>query len=431
MTRLIIATAVTTLAAVSAPAPAADWNHWRGPTMNGVAPATESAVTTWSDEENALWRQPLPGPAGSTPVVAGERIFLTTPDGAELLLLAFDRATGEPLWRRTVTRGEAGFRGDEGNLASPSPTTDGRHVVAVMGEGTIACYTVEGEPAWRANLSDRLTPLDIQFGYASSPVLHDGKVLVQWQHGDGDPATEEARVVAFDVATGDTVWEIQRETDAMKECEHSYASPILVDEGDHTALVTHGADTTIAYDPATGDELWRVGGVNPPGNYHATLRFVASPAAAEGLLVAPTAKKGPVTAVRLGGSGDLTGGDRVPWRLSRGTPDVPSPLIDSGLVYLLGEDGALTCLDAESGEEVYERRTVNDRHRASPLLVDGRLYLASRKGVVTVVRSGREFEVLAKNDLGEAISASPIVVDGVLYLRTFDALWALGPAAAE
>ncbi|MEQ8849709.1 PQQ-binding-like beta-propeller repeat protein [Botrimarina sp.] len=422
MTRLITATAVTILVAG---AHGAEWPHWRGPEMNGVAPADAAAPTTWSESENILWRQPLPGPAGSTPVVAGGRIFLTTPDGAELLLMALDAQSGEPLWRRTVTTGDAHFRGDEGNLASASPTTDGRHVVAVMGDGMMACYTVDGEPVWRLQLGDRLTPLDIQFGYASSPVLHGGKVLVQWQHGDGDPSTEEARVAAFDLSTGETLWDVPRDTDAMKECEHSYASPIVAGHGDDAVLVTHGADTTIAYDPHNGQELWRVGNVNPPGNYHPTLRFVASPAANDGLVVAPTAKKGPVTAVTLGGRGDLAGGEHQAWRIDRGTPDVPSPLVADGLVYLLGEDGALTCLDAATGERLYDRRTENDRHRASPLLVGERLYLASRGGVVTVVRAGRRFEVLAKNDLGEAISASPVVVDGVLYLRTFDALYAI------
>lgn len=417
--------ALVVLVAASSFAPAlADWPHWRGPKTNGVADA-KGLPTTWSPDENIRWRTPLPGPAGSTPVLAGGKLFLTTPDGTELLLMAFDTKSGAELWRRTVTTGEASFRGDEGNLASPSPATDGKHVVTAMGDGALACYTVDGEPVWNLSLSKRLTPLDIQFGYASSPIVHDGKVLVQWLHGDGDAETEEARVAAFDLATGETLWSVKRLTGAKQECEHSYASPILAGEGDDAVLVTHGGDASIAYNPKNGAEVWRQMGFNPPGNYHATLRFVASPAWGEGLVVIPTAKQSAVAVVKLGGEGDLTGGDHEAWRLDKGTPDVPSPIVADGLVYLCGENGNLTCYDAATGEQIKRQRTVSDRYRASPLLADGKLYLTSRRGVVTVVRAGRELEQLAQNDLGEEISASPVPGDGVLYLRTFDALYAI------
>ncbi len=414
------------IATVSVAVAQADWPHWRGPSTSGVAVASGLPVA-WSPEENVIWRRPLPGPAGSTPVLAGERLFLTTPDGAELLLCAFDATSGEPLWRRTVSTGEAEFRGDEGNLASPSPATEGRRVVAVMGNGDMACYTVAGDPVWRLSLSERLTQLDIAFGYSSSPIVRDGRVYVQWVHGDGDPATHEARVACFDLETGDTLWSVGRETEARKECEHSYASPIVAGEGADAVLVTHGADAAVAYDLANGAELWRLAGLNSHASYHPTLRFVASPAAGEGLVVVPTAKKGLVVGVRLGGEGDLTGGDHVAWSLPQATPDVPSPIVAEGLVYLCSENGNLTCIDAATGEQIYRKRTVGDRHRASPLLADGKLYLTSRGGVVTVVRAGRDFEVLAKNDLGEAISSSPAPHNGRLYLRTFEALYAIGP----
>ncbi len=411
--------------ATIAPPAVADWPNWRGPDHSGVSTAS-GLPSKWSSEENVLWRRPLPGPAGSTPVLAGDRLFLTTPDGEELMLCAFAIDSGELLWERTVTTGEASFRGDEGNLASPSPSTDGQHVVTAMGDGTLACYRVTGEPVWKLSLSERLNQLDIQFGYASSPIVHNGRVYVQWVHGDGEAETHEARVACFDLPTGETVWQSSRVTGASKECEHAYASPILAGEGATAVLVTHGGDMAVAYDLENGDERWRLGGLNQPGSYHPTLRFVASPAAGDGLVVVPTAKKGAVAAVRLGGSGDLTGTDSVVWRKPKGTPDVPSPIVHGGLVYLCGENGNLTCLEAGTGERVYRERTVGDRHRASPLLADGKLYLSSRGGVVTVVRAGREFEILAQNDLGEALSASPVPHDGRLYLRTFEALYAIG-----
>lgn len=405
----------------------ADWPHWRGPMMNGVAAPAAETPTEWGPETNVLWRRQLPGPAGSTPVIAGDRLFLTTPDGPELLLCAFDAGSGEPLWQRTVTTGEGAFRGDEGNLASPSPSTDGDHVVAAMGDGLLACYTVAGEPVWKLSLSERLTPLDITFGYAASPIVHDERVYVQWVHGDGDPQTAEARVACFDLSTGETVWAVNRETGAKKECEQGYASPVLIDD----QFITHGADATVAYDIATGEELWRLGGLNPPGSYHPTLRFVTSPAVGEGLLIVPSAKKGQVAALRLGSDaspieGDQTGGEHELWRLEQGTPDVPSPVVADGLVYLCSENGNLACHDAATGQRLYRKRTVSDRFRASPLLAGGNLYVTSRSGVVTVVRAGREFQVLATNDLGEAMSSSPVPHNGRLYLRTFEALWAIG-----
>lgn len=410
---------------VSFVAAQADWPHWRGPGTSGVAEDT-GLPEAWSPERNVIWRRPLPGPAGSTPVLTQGRLFLTTPDGAELLLCAFDAASGEPLWRRTVSTGEAEFRGDEGNLASPSPATDGRHVVAVMGDGAMACYTIDGDPVWRLSLSERLTPLDIAFGYSSSPIVRGRRVYVQWVHGDGDPETHEARVACFDLESGETVWSVGRETMASKECEHAYASPIIAGEGDDAVFVTHGADATVAYDLASGAERWRLAGLNPSVSYHPTLRFVASPAAGKDLLVAPTAKKSQVVGLRLGGVGDLTESEHVVWRLPQATPDVPSPVVADGLVYLCSENGNLRCLDADTGEQIYRKRTVGDRHRASPLLADGKLYLTSRGGVVTVVRAGRDFEILAQNDLGEATSSSPVPHDGRLYLRTFEALYAIG-----
>ena len=410
-----------------------DWPHWRGPTMNGVA-QTEGLATEWSLVRNILWRRTLPGPAGSTPVIAGNRLFLTSQDGAELELLAFDVKTGDPLWQRTVTTGDETFRGDEGNLASPSPSTDGKHVVAVMGDGVMACYSVTGDPIWKVDLSERLTQLEIQFGYSSSPIVHDGKVYLQWVHGEGDPKTEEARVACLDLSTGETIWETGRATQASQECEHSYASPILVSQEagqEASLLVTHGADYTIAQRLSDGAERWRLGGLNSLANYHPMLRFVATPVADGNLVIIPTAKKSLVVAVSADGRGNLTKGDSERWRAEGVTPDVPSPILHEGLVYLCGENGNLTCLDAQTGELIYRKRTVADRHRASPLLADGKLYLTSRKGVVTVVRTGRDFEILAQNQLGESISSSPIAVDGVLYLRSFKALYAISETTSE
>jgi outer membrane protein assembly factor BamB len=423
MNRFVIALLLTTTAL------AEDWPQWRGPHHNGVS-AEENPPTEWASDKNIRWKAPLPGPAGSTPIVIGERIFITSAEGDRLVLLCYTTA-GKQAWRRDIAAGDRDFRGDEGNLASPSPVADDQHVATLMGDGTLACFTHAGEEVWRLDLNTLYGQLDIQFGYSSTPVLHDGRLYLQIIHGDGDPATQEARVVCLDFTTGQEVWAVNRITGAKAECEHSYASPVIYEDKERTLLLTHGGDFTIAHDLKTGAELWRLGGFNLPGNYNPTLRFVASPGiglleGGEGIIIAPSAKRGSIAAVKPDGSGDITGTNSELWRLPKSTPDVPTPLVYDGLVYLCGEDGRLTVVDAMSGEEIYERRTESDRHRASPIAAAGKVYLTSRGGVVTVIEAGREFKRIARNELKEPISASPVFANGVLYLRTFENLYAIG-----
>ncbi|HTU26545.1 MAG TPA: PQQ-binding-like beta-propeller repeat protein, partial [Pirellulales bacterium] len=180
--------------------------------------------------------------------------------------------------------------------------------------------------------------------------------------------------------------------------------------------------------PSTdGKEIFRCGGLNPPGNYNPTLRFVASPAAVPGLIVVPSAKNGPVLAIDPAAQGDISDTKKWHfWSREHNTPDVPSPLIYDGLVYLCREDGTVLCLDAKTGEEQYKERVHSDRHRASPVYADGKVYLTSRDGTVSVIKAGRKFEVLAKNNLLEPMSSSPAISGGRIYLRTFETLYAIG-----
>ena len=166
--------------------------------------------------------------------------------------------------------------------------------------------------------------------------------------------------------------------------------------------------------------------MNSKGQYNHEFRFVASPVAVPGLIVVPSAKNGPVLGLRPDGHGDITAVKAAhAWTLPQNTPDVPSPLIQEGLVYLCRENGMLICLDAASGEKQYEHRTHPDRHRASPLFADGKLYIAARDGTVTVVKAGKKYEELASNPMEESVSASPVAAGGTIYLRTYDALYAI------
>ena len=403
---------------------AENWPQWRGPRLTGISNETQIA-TEWSATKNVAWRVALPGKAGATPVVSEDRIYLTTASGKDLELWCVSTA-GEKLWQRRLDSGNRKIRSDEGNLASPSPSTDGRYVWALVGTGALSCFDRDGSEVWNFNLQDRYGELQISFGLTSTPVLDRGRLYLQLIHGDGDASTREAVVVCLDALTGRQIWKQPRPSDAFAECEHSYASPTLYRDENHACLITHGADYVVAHSLEDGRELWRCGGINPPGTYNETLRLVSSPAVGENLVVVPTAKGGPVFGLRPDSRGDITGlADSIVWQLPDNTPDVPSPLVHGGLVYLCRENGNLLLLDAATGEEVYHERTVRDRHRASPVLADGKIYLTSRGGIVTVIRAGREFEILAQNDMGEEMTSSPVIADGTLYLRTFSSLFAI------
>jgi len=411
-----------------------NWPQWRGPRSDRISPE-QGLPGTWSKTTNVAWRTPLPGRAGATPCVWDGRIYLTSNEGDDLALLCVDAGDGAIRWKRRVAGGNTDARAGEGNSASPSPSTDGKHVWVFFGTGVLACYTVDGEKVWAIDVGERFGRIDIQFGMTSTPVLDGDALYLQLIHGAMklDDQTRTGKVVRLDSLTGRTVWEIDRVTDAPFECKHSYASPVLYRHDGREFLVVHGADCTTGHALADGRELWRFGGLNGPtsinpGPFDNTFRFVASPGVAPGTIVIPTAKDGPTVAIWVTDelAGDCTAKPGVVRWVNPLTPDVSIPLIADGLVYLLHKDGKLQCVDLETGKDVYLRRTHTGQHRTSPLLLEGRLWFGSNDGWVTIVKADRDFELLDSIDLdGEAVTASPIVADGTLYLRSYDALYAI------
>lgn len=401
---------------------AENWPSWRGPLNNGIS-SEKNLPTAWSTTENVAWRVKLPGSGGATPAVWGENIFVTSAADDELILQCIG-TDGKERWKQTVSTGNRNVRGDEGNSAAPSPSTDGKHVWVMFGNGALACFTVGGERVWQIDLQERYGKFKIAFGMTSTPVLDGNKLYLQLIHGEGNADTREAVVAAVNALTGAPLWTHDRASDAVAECEHSYASPMLYNYEGRKMLLSHGADYMVAHDTDSGDELWRLGDLNVASGrskYDRTLRFVASPACADGLIVVPSAKGGPCIAVAP--TGEDTG-HIVKWTRKK-TPDVPSPLILDDLVYLCMQNGNLFCLDRETGEEFYEARTHVDRHRASPVYADGHIYLTARDGVISVVKVGKEFELVSQNEMGESIAASPAISGGTIYLRSFDSLWAI------
>ncbi|GIX00514.1 MAG: hypothetical protein KatS3mg111_3846 [Pirellulaceae bacterium] len=419
-------------------APAArgeNWPQWRGPRFDGIS-REKGIPVHWSKEsgKNIAWRCPMPGQGGATPVVWDDRLYVTSAEGDDLVAICVDAQTGKQRWKRWVTSGNQDARAGEGNSASPSPCTDGDHVWVFFSTGVLACFDKDGNEQWKIDVGQRYGKLDIQFGMTSTPVLDGDYLYLQLIHGpmrmDDDRRT--GIIVKLDKRTGETVWVVDRPTEAIFECKHSYASPMIYDDGHRRFLVVHGADCTTGHDLETGKELWRMGGLNGTSEvnqtrFDPTFRFVASPAVTHGAIIIPTCKRGPTLALHVNDqlAGDVShNADLRKWVVPI-TPDVSIPVVVDGLVYLLHKDGKLQCIELETGREVYFERTHSVQHRASPLYADGHLYLCAKDGMCTVVKAGRKFEIVAQNNLGEPITASPIVANGTLFIRTYDAVYAI------
>lgn len=403
-----------------------NWPQWRGANHNGICDE-KNIPDDWDAQKNVLWKVEMPGPGGATPVVWDDYVFVTSAADADLLLMAFSTSDGKLKWKNKIGTGNKVARSDEGNFASPSPVTDGKHVWAFVGSGDFVCCDFEGHEKWHINLQDLYGKFQIQFGMSSTPILDGDHIYVQLIHGEGNAQTREAIVVALDKNTGKQVWKVDRPSEAVAENEHSYASPTLYIDGKTKFLLTHGADYIVAHSLEDGHELWRCAGLNPKDKYNRTLRLVSSPVAAPGLIIAPSAKDGPVLALNPNLSGDITeSSEGRLWTRAKNTPDVSSPLIHDGIVYLCRESGIMLTLDAKTGEQIYMERIHNHRHRSSPVYADGKVYCIARDGVVTILKAGRKFEVVREIKMDEDISASPAISNGRIYIRSFQSLWCIG-----
>jgi outer membrane protein assembly factor BamB len=407
------------------------WSQWRGERLDSVS-LDQNVPADVSASLAIKWRTELPGPAGASPVVWDDRIFLTSVDGEEsgdkLLLLCFG-LDGKQIWKQELAGRNQNFR-DNANSASPSPSTDGKHVWVMMSDGIVHCFTVDGQLVWKKALQEEYGQFDIQFGMSTTPILDRGRIYITLIHGDMRDAvkTSTGHVVALDATTGKEIWHHQRLTDATSENTHSYASPTIYRDEEREFLISHGADFAIGHSLDDGSEIWRCGGINVPGPaYNPYLRFVASPSCGAGLIVIPSAKRGPVIGLKPDIKGDVTDKQMArKWKLDVGTPDVATPLVYDGLVYLADEGGLLRCLDASTGEVVYQKRLLAGNHRSSPVGAAGRIYLTGRDGNLVVVKSGKNFELISNLELDEETTASVAIANGIVYVRTFRALYAIG-----
>lgn len=403
-----------------------NWPQWRGPTLNGVSPETRLPVR-WSATENVAWKLPLPAYSGSTPIIWGDMVFLnvaTATRAGELELWAVDRNRQAVVWKRPLAGGNNQQR--KQNMSSPSPATDGRRVWVMTGVGVLKAFDFAGKELWSRDLQAEYGPFGLNWGYASSPLLHEGALYVQVLHGmkTDDPSY----VMRIDAATGKTVWRHERPTDAIRESPDSYTTPALLQYDGRTEIVITGGDVVTGHDPATGKELWRADGLNPRNNPY--YRIVASPLIAGGLIIAPT-RESPMLALRPGGRGDVTTSHRA-WSFEKGGPDVPTPVSDGRYLYVVNDRGVVHCLDLKDGRIVYgPERLPPGTYSASPTLADGKIYVTTeQEGVTTVFRAGPKFEILASNSFGEYCEpyclSTVAVSEGQLFIRSSSHLWVIG-----
>lgn len=412
------------LAGYSSPVEAQqDWPQWRGAKLDSVA---EGQIVEKLDESTQLWRAELPGSGGSSPIVVGDRVITTSVDGDALVVLCFDANGGKELWRKQVDGKNRASR-DGANGASNSPSSDGKHVWTMFSNGQVNCFTLDGEEVWSKDLEEEYGAFKIQFGMASTPVLHEGQLLFALMHGNmRNKETSRGVLVSLDAETGTENWKADRNSDAVSENKHVYASPCIAESEDGSLLIVHGADYTTAHKLDSGEEVWRIGGMNPKGkSYNPFLRFVSSPVYNDGRVIIPSAKNGPVWALPVSGKGKRTKND-LQWASGRITSDVASPVVYDDLIFLARKNGAIACLDAKSGETLVEKRYLAGKHRSTPVAVDGKLVCTGRDGKVFLIEADKELKEISSIELGEETTASPAVANGKIFIRTFKALYAFG-----
>ena len=412
-----------------------NWPQWRGPQRNGVSSATGLPLE-WSAEKNVLWKTAIEGRGHSSPVIWGDRVFLTTdiegekiegasapqhmrdgevylhPDSQSgdrrhtLKVIALSATSGEILWSRTAHDGRVyDNRHRVNTYASPTAVADGERVYVYFGSEGLLAYDVDGTEVWRKDLGELPS---WGHGQGTSPLLYEDLLILQVDRNQGDGSF----IAAFDRASGREVWRTRR-----KE-RINYSSPLLIETQGRAEVVTTSYDAVVAYDPVSGRELWR----------------------SEGFLgnAVPTAVASDNTVFVVSGYPDkLTKAIRVPldgeapavlWEYKKGTGYTPSPLLYRDYLYLVSDKGVLTCLDPDSGRVIYEggRFPVPSFVRASPVAWEDKILLAGEEGDLVIVQAGPVHKVLAVNPLGEPIIASPAIAGGRLFLRGASHVYAIG-----
>jgi outer membrane protein assembly factor BamB len=395
------------------PADADNWPHWRGPEMNGHS--RETAVPLkWSATENVAWKVPLPQSGMSTPVVWGDRVFVTQAldrGGRQRALLCFSRRDGRELWRGVVeyTGEEESTYNAEPHWCSASPTTDGQRVVASFGSAGLYCWDMKGKLLWKRELGR----CDQIWGTAASPVLWQNIVLHNFGPG------ERTFLIALNKQDGTELWR-QAEPGmfgkSQDEWQGSWSTPVVRKRGGGFEVLISWPNTLKSYDPATGRLLWRCDGLG---------RLVyTSPLVSNEVVVVMSGFMGPAMAVKLGGTGDVTDSHRL-WRQEKAPQRIGSGVVVGDTVYQLNENGVWTVIELSTGKLISNERAGEVRVWSSITYAGGRLYCVNQQGEVLVFSAETSPRLLSRNAMGERAQASIAVSDGDIFVRTYGHLWCI------
>jgi outer membrane protein assembly factor BamB len=424
----------------AAAALAGDWPQWRGPNENGTAAG--DAPLEWSDSKNIAWKASIPGRGFSSPVISGDKIFLTTAvvtkavpakeassgsamppsqrpgwgggagTGAEyrFVVIALDKNTGKSIWEKTAktTVPHEGYHERYGSFASNSPVTDGKHVYAFFGSRGVFCYDLNGNLKWQRDFP----PLSMafHFGEGTAPVLHDNLLVLNFDQ------EKDSHILALDKTTGREIWRANRDEPS------SWAPPLVVQRDGGKQLIVSASNKVRSYELATGKLIWECAGLGT--------NVIPAPVAEDGVVFVMSGfpRDPNLLAIKLGATGDLTGSKNILWTHQRGNSYTPSPVLKDNKLYFITDSGRLSCLNATTGEPYYLQQRLGKPYnfKASPVAVNGKLYLATEEGDIVVVKMGEKFEVLAVNTLADqSFIASPAVVDGSIYLRGQNTLFCI------
>jgi outer membrane protein assembly factor BamB len=392
------------------------WPHWRGPSIQGIVEG-KGYLDRWSETENVAWKVSVPGRGHSTPIIWGDRIFLTTAakDGSRRSILSFRRSDGKLLWDTPVPESLAEQLWAKNSYASASPTTDGERVYAYFGNSGVVAVDFNGKIVWHTGLG----VVNLYHGPGGSPLLYkDRLILFQEQmsfgpSGGGQPPP--GFIVALDKKTGRQLWRKDRSP------RPGWGSPIAIQVGDRVEIIVSSGRAIDAYDPDTGEVLWTCKGNMP--------ETIPMPVVGHGLLYCSSGRAGPTLAVRPGGSGDVTD-SAIVWKSPKGSPFVPSPLLLGDYLYTINDMVSIaSCHNALTGDIVGQLRlgeAKRESFSASPVAVEGKIYFTNDDGETFVLSPGPDLKLLHVNHLGEQTLASPALVDGRWYFRTAGHLLCIG-----
>ena len=382
-----------------------NWPQWRGPAGNGLV-LHGNPPLNWSEEKNVKWKVALPGLGHATPVIWENKIFVLTAVPAEgsdkgnsFSILCLDRRTGQTLWKK-VARTDTPHQDIQptNSRSSGSPVTDGEHLIVSFGSYGLYCYDLDGNLIWEKDLGK----VNVTWGEGSSPALA-GDVVIAIQDNN-----EASFVYAFDKKTGKELWKKKRDEGS------SWTTPYVLERGGKTQVIINGSKAVRSYDSQSGDVLWQCSGLG--------VNVVPMVVLDQNTVYAMSGQRtSPMAmAIKLGGTGDLTGTDAVLWKFNRGTSYVSSPLLYDGLLYFFQHINAImTCLDAATGQPHFSQERLDGITSvyASPIGVNNRVYVVGREGTTLVLEKSKELKILARNKLDDGFDASPVVVGNELILR--------------